>query len=238
MNFYQLNYLIKNIFDKALKIYEKPELFELYYNEYIKNILFNEKIDSYIISYPKSGRTWLYKILSLYSFKINNNNFIKNRKVIKFNNTFIKFVHDCGDPSPYPIKPIKFRNKEVINRKKIILLRDPREVIVSFWYQTRFREKIYKKDINEFIDDEYLGIDKLISFYNFLNLESLNISHITTYKRLTENTYVEIEKILSFLNLKIEKNLIQKSIEECSFVNLQRKEITESKKKRYKNNEI
>ncbi len=231
MNSYQLNYFTKNILDKVFKISQDPKLFGLYFNEYFKDIFLRTKIDSYIVSYPKSGRTWLYKILSLYSQRINIKNYIKNRKMIKFDNKFIKFVHDCGDPSPFPIKPNKFRNKDLINKKKIILLRDPREVIISFWYQTRFREKIYKKEINEFIEDEYLGIEKLISFYNFINLNSLNNAIILTYQSLVEDTFEETRKILLFLDLEINENLLKKCISDCLFDKLQKEEMLEAKKK-------
>ena len=118
MNFYQFNYLAKNLLDKVSKIYQNPNLFELYFNEYIKDFFVNTKIDSYIVSYPKSGRTWLYKILSLYSNKVNTKNYIKNRKIIKFDNKYIKFIHDCSDPSPYPVKPIKFRNQDLVHKKR------------------------------------------------------------------------------------------------------------------------
>ena len=221
MNFYQLNYLTKNIIDKSFKMLEKPKLFELYFNEYLKGILFNVKIDGYIISYPKCGRTWLYKILNLYSNRLNTNNYVKNRKMIKFNDICIKFVHDCSDPSPYPIKPIKFKNKDLVYKKKIILLRDPREVVVSHWNHLKFREKTYKENISNFIDDEYLGIEKIISFYNFLNLNSLQNFQIVSYEKLVKNTFEEVKSILSFFNLKIEENLIRKCIEDCSFDKLQ-----------------
>ena len=229
MNFYQLNYLFKNILDKGFKILNNPKLIELYFNEYFKGKIFNLKIDSYIISYPKCGRTWLYKILSLYSLKINSNNYVKDRKLLKFNDTFIKFVHDCSDPSPYPIKPTKFKNKDLINKKKLILLRDPREVIVSHWHHLSFREKTYNRSISEFIDDEYLGVEKIISFYNFLNSKSLDKSKIITYEKLVKDTFEEIKKILIFLNLEINESLVKECIDDCSFEKLQKNEIMETK---------
>jgi hypothetical protein len=229
MNFYQLNYLSKNILDKGFKILNNPKLIELYFNEYFKGKIFNLKIDSYIISYPKCGRTWLYKILSLYSLKINSNNYVKDRKLLKFNNTFIKFVHDCSDPSPYPIKPTKFKNKDLINKKKLMLLRDPREVIVSHWHHLSFREKTYNRSISEFIDDEYLGVEKIISFYNFLNSKSLDKSKIITYEKLVKDTFEEVKNILTFLNLEIDENLVKECIEDCSFEKLQKNEIKETK---------
>jgi len=89
---YQLKYLLINIKNKSFKIFEQPKLFRLYFNEYFKNIFFNSNINYYILSYPKSGRTWLFKILSLYSFKLNNDNFIKNRKLVNFDNKYIKSI--------------------------------------------------------------------------------------------------------------------------------------------------
>ena len=69
MNFYQINYLTRNILDKGVKIIKNPRLFGLYFNEYIKGIFINIKIDSYIVSIL-NVRTWLYNILSLYSKKL------------------------------------------------------------------------------------------------------------------------------------------------------------------------
>lgn len=231
MNLYQFNYLTKNVLDKTFKICKNPELFEYYFNEYLKDYFFKTNIDNYIISYPKSGRTWLYKILNLYSLKINNKNYIKNRKMIRFDKKFIKFVHDCGDPSPYPVKPIYFRNKDIVRKKNIILLRDPREIIISFWYHTRFRENIYKKELSEFINDKYLGIKKLISFFNFIHLNINKNALIVSYQSLVEDTFLEIKKILLFLNLDIKTSILQKCISECSFEKLQKEEILQEKKK-------
>ena len=173
MKFNQLKYLVINLKNKSLKIFKQPRLFVLYFNEYLKDNLFIFNLDGYILSYPKSGRTWLYEILKLYSYNQDVKNRLKNRKLVKFNNQFIKFIHDCSDPNPYPIEAAKQKLsiKKAINKKKIILIRDPREIIVSFWYQMKFREKTYNHSISKFIEDEYLGIKKIISFYNLIDLE-------------------------------------------------------------------
>ena len=231
MNFYQINYLSKNILDKTFKIIKDPRNFQLYFNEYLKDYLTHSKIDNYIISYPKSGRTWLYSILKLYSIKIDFKNRVNNRKLIKFNDIFIKFVHDFSDPSPYPTKSLEFKNKDLYNKKKILLLRDPREIISSHWNHLSFREKTYNKSISEFINDEYLGIKKIIFFYNFLNSKKIDNFQIITYENLVKNPLKEVIKILNFLNLKIDENLIIECIEDCSFDKLQNKEIKEMKNK-------
>ena len=233
MKFDQLKYLVINLKNKSLKIFKQPQLFVLYLNEYLKDNLYISDVDGYVLSYPKSGRTWLYEILKLYSYNQNHKNFLKNRKIVKFNNRFIKFIHDCSDPNPYPIKATKqkFNNKKVINKKKIILIRDPREIIISFWYQMKFREKTFNHSISKFIEDEYLGIKKIISFYNLIDLKFSDNFKIITYADLVNSTFEEVEKILSYFNLIIDKKLIRKCIDECSFQKLQNKEIISSKDK-------
>ena len=57
---------------------------------------------------------------------------------------------------------------------------------------------------------------------------------IVTYKNLIENTVKEIEQIVSFLNLKIDKNLIKKCVKDCEFEKLQAKEIVLYKNKNKK----
>ena len=233
MDNYQFKYLLINIKNKIHNIFQSPNLFRLYFNEYLKNVFFNLNINYYILSYPKSGRTWLFEILSLYSSRINKNNLIKNRKLVKFNNNYIKFIHDCSDPNPYPDRLIKIKNNELINKKKIILLRDPRDVIVSFWYQMKYREKTYNENISKFIDDEYFGIKKLISFYNLIDSQLLHNFRIITYYQLVNNTFEEIKKIILFFNLEINENLIKNCIKDCSFEKLQKKE-----KRKNKNQEL
>ena len=233
MNSYQLKFFALNLKEKFLKIIKEPIFLKLYFNEYFKdNFLYSKKFE-FILSYPKSGRTWVYEILNLYSHKKNFENLKYNKKMIKFNNKIIKFIHDCSDANPYPIKKTKLelKTKNLNQKKKIILIRDPREVIISMWYQMKFREKTYKKSINEMIDDEYFGIEKIILFYNFINDNLLNNSKIITYLDLKNNTFKEIKKILLFFDIEINEKLLKASINECSFKNLQNKEIKESKKK-------
>lgn len=236
MNLYQFKFLIINMKYKSLGIIEQPNLFGLYFNEYCKDSFLNLNVENYIFSYPKSGRTWLYEILKQYSNELDNNNFLNNRKMIKYDNKFIKFVHDCSDPNPYPTKNtnLKLKIKNLNKKKKIILLRDPREVIVSFWHQMKFREKTYSGNISEFIDDEYFGIKKIISFYNLINLKIISNFKIVTYNNLIENTVKEIEQIISFLNLKIDKDLIKKCVKDCEFEKLQAKEMVLYKNKKKK----
>ena len=92
-----------------------------------------------------------------------------------------------------------------------------------------FRENINKKSINEFIEDKYLGIEKILKFYNLLNENSSVDSLIISYENLCKRTFEEVKKILIFFDLELNNQLISQCIEDCAFNKLQKKEISITK---------
>ena len=140
MDIFQSKYLLK-IFQKSNAVIEKPKLAELYFNEVVINKYFKPSNLKYIVSYPKSGRTWFFSIFSFYSNQINYQNILKNRKRVKFDNGLVEFTHDCSDPNPYPLKNLKVKNKDHIIKKNNYFTRSSRNYCFFFKNQIKFREK-------------------------------------------------------------------------------------------------
>ena len=92
-----------------------------------------------------------------------------------------------------------------------------------------FRERINTKKISDFIDDDYIGISKIINFYNLINEKLINNSIVIDYESLCKNTMAEVVKILEYFKIEINKKIIFECISECSFKNLQKKEISKNK---------
>ena len=229
MDCYQFKFLKNSLLDKFLSIIKNPYKVYLYYNTYVKNKLIKFEYKNLIVSYPKSGRTWIHEILKLYAFKMYSDNNEYLQGLIHINKNTIKFDHDCSDWVPYPKKVLHIKNKKSFNGKTIILIRDPREIIVSSWYHLTFREKINTKKISDFIDDDYLGISKIINFYNLINEKLINNSIVIGYESLCKNTLAEVVKILKYFKIEINQKIISECISECSFKNLQKKEISKNK---------
>lgn len=117
--------------------------------------------DLYLVEFPKSGVTWL-------SFLIGNANLLladeRDRAVTFYNlNDFVADIEVNRHLNPLPQPPLGFRvikSHASFNRfytKVIYLVRDPRDVMASYWHfltQLGF----YKASLASMLDDPRFGI--------------------------------------------------------------------------------
>lgn len=159
-----------------------------------------------IISFPKSGRTWL-------------------RVMLDKLNIHIEYTHDGSEHA----KQISYRDfnsdKTRYKKKKVIfLIRDPRDTLVSGYFQATKRLKLYNGNISDFIRDERHGIKKIIRFHEiwFDNKHIPEDFLIITYEDMHKDTFDILKKVVSFLQrgyLKDEQ--LKESIEFAKFENMQ-----------------
>ncbi len=200
-------------------------------------------INSYVISFPKSGRTWLKHIISCYiKFAYNcyekNAGFrepIKNSLWRKFPN--IEFTHDVAD-IPYQDNYsydslINIFNPRIYSSKNnILLIRDPRDVVVSYYHHKVSREKIivgkapYSGTIDDFIKDSIYGIKKIVVFMNLwaqVLRDDANYM-LVRYEDMRRNEFEVVEKILNHFGVIIDKELLESALKASSFENMKKEE--------------
>jgi hypothetical protein len=122
---------------------------------------------SYVVSYPKSGRTWLRLMLASVCADVTGRALTLD--VHRYGNPahgipWIFFTHDGGGVSKHEAAaaPRFYRGKAVL-----LLVRDPRDVVVSHFYQMSRRKKDAPAvgDLDSFIRGPF-GIDRVIAFMN------------------------------------------------------------------------
>ena len=126
----------------------------------------------FVVSYPKCGRTWvkvmLAKALALH-FGDSQEDVISPIKVIKkgrYPGPIIRFLHLGTDVPPNPQEKKDDRQYSRYRDKKVVLLvRDPRDVLVSYYFQ-RTRRAGEEHELTSFIRHPWWGIDRLIAFMN------------------------------------------------------------------------
>jgi len=160
---------------------------------------------------------------------------------------YIHFTHSVME-AEYQDK-IKFYHTELIwhshrvkewlpKGKVVLLVRDPRDVVVSYYYQKKFREpwmtKIgtikwapaVKKSIDEFVADEIYGIRQIVAFFNLWadKIKTDKNFIVISYEDLRKNTYREMKKILHHFDIRVKRKPLKKAIELSTFAAMRKVE--------------
>ena len=188
-----------------VKILRLKKILDSSYKKSGKFVLI-KKSDLFIVSYPKSGNTWLRLIVAnLYFGNVNYNNIenlipdIYHTNESKFINKKVR-IFKCHDH-------YDFRFERVI-----YVVRDTREVIVSAF-------------VKEFLNGKFNS--NFGSWYqhvgSWYGVSDRNILFIR-YEDLRKRPSLQISKIANFLKIKVRKNKISEIIKKTSFKILQDQE--------------
>ncbi len=197
--------------------------------------------DVWLISFPRSGVTWL-------SFLLANLMVRYCKKDIKVNfETIYNIVPDIhykksdipenSKFAPFP-RVIKSHSEYLSDYKRVIyLIRDPRDVMVSYYdYLTKRINGPRFKDFSEFIRDKSYGI---VAWCKHLKSWMNRWDIIIRYEDFKKNPFVQLRKISSFLAINnIVESDIKFAVEKSSFKNMQLMERKEGmvKSKDFKKN--
>lgn len=182
--------------------------------------------DACVVSFQKSGRTWLRVMLAkVLSLKYNKRISLETQTMTLFK----------PDPNVFFTHAGCTRNNNLLNfgkmlkNKKIVLLvRDPRDEIVSLYHDHTKRNFWYKGDISSFIRDPDWGLKKVL---NFMNLWAEEMSKrredflLIKYEDMKNDTKKELKKILNFLNIQTSEEIIDEAVKYGSFENMRKIEL-------------
>ena len=200
------------------------------------------KADYVIVSFGKSGRTWLRMMISrVYQLKYN----LAERHLIGFDNLHRKnqqipsifFTHDTY------LKDFtgNANNKsDYYNKKVLLLVRHPGDVAVSQYFQWRHRMKPIKKAINNYpLEDEKISIDEFVinhpaglqKVFDFMNLwaaekHGLNNFLIIRYEDMKATPEAMLTRIMEFLDNPVDEQTITQAVEFSSFENMKKLETS------------
>lgn len=162
-----------------------------------------------VISFPKSGRTWLRVMLDALG---------------------VDAVYDhrgAGHRGRRDISELSTKGLRRFDRI-VFLHRDPRDTAVSGYHQTNSRHGGYDGTISDFIRDPRHGIEKVIK-YNLMWFDlAVHRDHtkIASYEALRENPVDGLASIASFLGSDIDRASVTTVVEAHTFDKMKRKEAT------------
>ncbi len=195
-----------------------------------------QQSDIVIVSYGKSGRTWLRVLLSRY-FQLHYN--IKSNRLLAHDNMHtlnraiprVFFTHDNYLEDYTGTRASK---RPYANSRVILLVRHPADTAVSQFFQWKHRMRDRKKFINdypqtkdglspyEFLLDDKSGIPKVVRFMNLWAAELNTVKDIMVvrYETLRKDTTETFGKILRFIGETPTAKEIADSVEFASIENM------------------
>ncbi len=213
---------IKNRIKKGVKLIlgkEKP-------GRSIENIF---PSDIFIVSYPKSGNTWLKFLISNLMWPNVNHSFENI-------NMTIPDIYNTSSSQIAKIKcPRIFKSHEYFDpryKRVIYIVRDVRSVLVSYYFFMIRMEVIDKKyEIERFADKFFSGgldnygtwRENVLSWYSTRRHETNNFYFIK-YEDLIEKPLLHAHAICKFLGVNRTKEEIYTAVETCSFESMRRME--------------
>jgi hypothetical protein len=187
-----------------------------------------------VVSYPKSGRTWLRTLVG----KALCDNFGLDEGLIlgKFSGNeapglpALSYTHDgCGYSKHRHYTEIATDKSEYKKKKVILLVRDPRDVLVSFYLHLSRRSDLYRGSLSEFVRDDHYGIRKIIAFYNawYANLDVPRETLVLRYEQMHADPEGNLRAALAFIGTReIPDATIKQAVEFASFGNMKKLEGT------------
>ncbi|OYX66188.1 MAG: hypothetical protein B7Y88_04635 [Sphingomonadales bacterium 32-64-17] len=191
--------------------------------------------DGYVLSYPKSGRTWFRTMFgsmacAQFGLKVDNPMELQHFWKLSPGIPNIGFTHD-----DYP--NLKFGrdvewNKSFYRRKKVLLLtRDPRDVLVSYYFDAKNRMKVIDCDISTYLRCEKGSIDAIVAFYNaWAQARSVPRDFLwITYEDMQSDPRKVIRDSAKFFGLPDPSaELVDEIVEKGSFRNMRKAELQDS----------
>lgn len=189
-------------------------------------------VDVFLISFPKCGRTWLSlmlgKVFTL-RYELRETQLLELHRLARSYPDVprIKVTHDDNPFWKIPSE-LEQSKQKYQDRKVILLIRDPRDVIVSSYFQKARRMRRYEGDLSSYIREERGGLDTLVRWYNIW-ADSRHLPSnllLVRYEDMHQDAEAQLRRVLEFLNLDhIPSELVREAVQYASFDNMRRLEL-------------
>jgi hypothetical protein len=171
-----------------------------------------------VVSYPKSGRTWLRVMLDDIGLKV-------------------RFSHDGSDHylRRHLIDLNPDKGKKYPSATVLLMVRDPRDTVVSGYFQVTRRLKLAAGTLSDFIRDDRHGINKICRF----NLQWFAAGHqvgrfaILSYENMHDSAKTALIAVAEFAGTTLSLDVAERISDDRAFARMQAAEVNGELAKRY-----
>jgi Sulfotransferase domain len=199
----------------------------------IRNRKRRREADAFLLSYPKTGRTWLRVMLA----HLLAEHFGRPEVADMAMQTRIRagagvpriVVRHDGNPHKCTAAELCPHRREYAGCRVMLLVRDPRDAIVSNYFQVTRRDHWFEGDLPTFLRWPRGSLDSMLRYYDVWAKERAVTAGflLLRYEDLRRDTAGELRRMATFLGLeRIADSTIQRAVEHASFESMRRREST------------
>lgn len=215
----------------SAEIATRPREFEeKYRRQFIRD---RNKAELLILSFPKSGRTWHRLLLGSYLAAQcrmpDSRAFDLDRLCAATGIKHIVYSHNGANFIDYiePANPIVASAELWAGKQVLLLVRNPKDLLVSAFHHAKFREKCFGGSLSEFVRDRRTGIIKILTAFNRWYAERGLASSflVVSYEEMHESPGQVLQKSLAVAGLKsVDEALVSRAVDFCRFEKMQQYE--------------
>ena len=201
---------------------------------FIRGLYCEREVDAFVVSFPKCGRTWLRVQLGRVMeqhFGLEVEDLIEMREIAARTPGVpkLRFLHPDHPERKRPHELSKGRIDFFRFRKVVLLVRDPRDVVVSMYMHRTKRGMKPRFDgtLSEFLDEAVGGFDTIMEFYNcWAERQGLGSRVlIVRYEDMHADPHKELRRVVDFLGLRdASQEVIDEAVAFSSFDNMKEME--------------
>ena len=195
----------------------------------------DREAECFLVSYPKCGRTWLRVLLSR-ALEIH----YGAPEVDYLGGAFlggnvpgaprVRVTHD-DDPHWKTARGLDRHKRRYRGKRVVLLVRDPRDVVVSMYFERSRRERAYSGTLSEFLHERRGSLDTILAYYNVW-ARSRGIPSellVVRYEDLRRDTERELGRLLAFLGVgDASEATVREAVRFASFESMREMESTGS----------
>lgn len=196
--------------------------------------LFKPNTAVYIVSYPKSGRTWLRLLigkalcdtyaapeqLMLDTYQLT--------QVAHLPRTH--FTHDFSSIlGGFPYQHLPTNKQSYVDKKVLFVMREIKDVLVSSYFQATKRTGKFDGPISEFIRHDVYGVRKIVTFYNSWHAAQAipQAFLLLRYEAMHADPHHALRQTLDFMGATaVSDETIATAVQFASFSNMKKMEET------------
>ncbi|MCF8078540.1 MAG: sulfotransferase domain-containing protein [Desulfobacterales bacterium] len=222
------------LFFKLKFLLGRPKALPFFIRDYLYRSIPKSR-QNVIVSYPKSGRTWLEQLLiqvavRSYGVRECGGEHFQDLTRLHHQAPYVLLTHACSSWEDLRIfdenEILQVDNERQAGKKTVFLYRDPRDVLVSSYYHLRHRNGIRRLSRADMIDHPVVGLHKILRFMNrwLEYVQTHDHCIMVSYENLKADPVATLASVCELFGFHAGDNALNEAIDACSFAKMQLKE--------------